>query len=252
MMNNCIKNCFRFPFTISLSACVASLGVLFIPTDSGAQIIHGWDIGARAGLMWQSDTLQINGRVGANNLLSERYIEDNGWLGGLFVGYTWKDAPMKFGLDLALDWNGIDDPHRFHARDAGGNNYLVRARYKRDFFYGLSGRVGQKLSNGVLLFFRLGIERSTNELQLKMDNTNNPNALVRVLDKSVSRHKTGYLLGVGLDIPTAYVNTNLRLEYQYHICGEAEFLLNSSTVLARATYQPKAHFLTLGFQWGQV
>ena len=228
-------------------------GFLFVhATSVRAQMVHGWELGARTGLMWQHGTLNINGTARGNALTRERYIADNGWLGGLFVGYNWKEELVTFGLNLALDWNGIDDPHHFHAKDAAGNNFLVNARYERDFFYGVSARVGYRAWESITPFARVGIERSTNRLNLLADGVNNPAIPVRVLDTALSHHKTGYLLGAGIDIPVYNQNTNLRLEYQYHFCGNIDYFINSNYIAGKAQYQPKAHFLTIGLQWGQI
>jgi opacity protein-like surface antigen len=229
-----------------------SATVLFIHPNALANIRQGWEVGARTGLMWQSGTLNIAGTEGVDTLNSERYIADNGWVGGVFAGYNWKDAPVTFGLNLSLDWNEIDDPHNFHAIDSGGDNFLVRARYERDFFYGFSGRVGYQTSPTMMPYVRVGIERSTNRLRLKADDINNPDMPVRILDKALSHHKTGYLVGLGAEFPILNKNTHLRLEYQFHICGHLEFAFNQNGFVAKADYQPKAHFLTLALQWSQV
>lgn len=238
--------------TIFLSALLFSSGIFFVHNPVKADMVHGWELGARTGLMWQDGTLNITGTAGGDTLNSERYISDTGWLGGVFVGYNWKDELVTLGLNLNLDWNGIDDDHNYHAKDSGGDNFLVRARYERDFFYAFSGRVGYKAWESITPFVRAGIERSTNRLHLAVDDVNNPAIPVRVLDTALSHHKTGYLLGVGIDIPVYNKNTNLRIEYNYHLCSTVDFAPNSNNISGKADYQPKAHFLILALQWGQV
>lgn len=235
-----------------LSALLFSSSLLFDLPLAQATWVDGWELGARTGLMWQHDTLKITGTAGTDTLNSERYIADNGWLGGIFVGYNWKEDLVTLGLNLNLDWNGIDDDHHFHAKDSSGDNYLVGARYERDFFYGVSGRVGYRAWESITPFVRVGIERSMNRLHLKADQVNNPALPVRVLDTKLSHHKTGYLLGVGIDVPVYSKNTSLRIEYNYHLCGNIEFGIGGSGIGGKAEYQPKAHFLTVGLQWGQV
>ncbi len=232
---------------------LCSFALLSVPPSLKADSVDGWELGARTGLMWQDGTLKLTGTAGgANTLNSERYLSDTGWLGGGFVGYNWKDNLVTLGLNLSLDWNGIDDPHHYHAKDSAGNNFLVRARYERDFFYSLSGRVGYQAFESITPFARVGIERSTNRLHLVADDTNNPDIPVRVLDTALSHHKTGYLLGVGIDIPVFNKNTHLRLEYGYHFCGNIEFAPSNANIAGKASYRPKSHFLTVGYQWGQV
>jgi opacity protein-like surface antigen len=237
------------------SLCTAffiSLAVVFIHSNAQADIRQGWEVGARAGLMWQSGLLHISGTEGPDKLNSDRNIGDNGWVGGVFAGYNWKEAPVTFGLNLSLDWNEVDDPHSFHAIDSAGDNFLVRARYERDFFYGFSGRVGYQTSPDMMPYVRVGVERSTNRLRLKADNINDPDLPVRIVDIALSHHKTGYLVGLGAEFPVLNKNTHLRLEYQYHLCGRIEFVFNQNGFAAKAEYQPKAHFLTVALQWGQV
>ncbi len=235
-----------------LPALLFSSGILLAHSSVKAYMVHGWELGARTGLMWQEGTLKINAQAGPDTLNTERHLADNGWLGGIFVGYNWKEELVTLGLNLNLDWNGIDDAHSFYARDSSGDNYLFRARYERDFFYGVSGRVGYRGWESITPFVRAGIERSTNRLHLVAENVNNPAIPVRLLDTNVSHHKTGYLLGVGIDIPVMNKNTNLRFEYNYHLCGRIEFPVSNGAISGKAEYQPNAHFLTVGLQWGQV
>lgn len=235
-----------------LSALLLSSSLFLIHIKANANMVHGWELGARTGLMSQSGTFKISAQSGGDSLNAERHLADNGWLGGLFVGYNWKEELVTLGLNLNLDWNGIDDAHSFVARDSGGGNYLFRARYERDFFYGVSGRVGYRGWESITPFVKVGIERSTNRLHLVAEQINNPAVPVRLLDTNLSGHKTGYLLGVGIDIPVYNKNTNLRFEYNYHLCGTIGFSPSSNLVSGNAGYLPKAHFLTIGFQWGQV
>lgn len=235
-----------------LSALLFSSGILFVHANVKADMAHGWELGARTGLMWQNGTLKITAASGGDTLNAERYLADNGWLGGLFVGYNWKEDLVTLGLNLNLDWNGIDDAHSFSARDSAGNNYLFRARYERDFFYGVSGRVGYRGWESITPYVKAGIERSTNRLNLVAENVNNPAIPIRLLDTALSHHKTGYVLGVGIDIPFYNKNTNLRFEYNYHLCSTIDFAVGNNLIAGKVEYQPKAHFLTIGLQWGQV
>lgn len=235
-----------------LSTLLFSSSMLLALTTAKATWVDGWELGARTGLMSQHGTLKIMASAGADTLNRERYIADSGWLGGLFVGYNWKEDLVTLGLNLNLDWNGIDDDHHFHALDSSGDNYLATVRYERDFFYAVSGRVGYRAWESITPFVRVGIERSTNRLHFKADNVNNPAIPVNILDASLSHHKTGYLLGIGIDIPVYNKNTNLRIEYNYHLCGTIEFGFGNANIGGKAEYQPKAHVLTVGVQWGQV
>lgn len=236
----------------TLPAFFFSIGILFTQASVKAEMLQGWEWGARTGLMWQEGTLEIRGNHLGHILNSQRDIVDTGFLGGVFAGYQWKEDLFTWALNLALDWNEIDEDHHYHAKDAAGDNFLVRSRYEREFFYGVSARMGYQASEFIMPFVRVGIERSMNRLRFRADNTNNPDIPILILDRSLSHHKTGYVLGLGVDIPVLYKNTHLRLEYQYHLCGDIHYTLVNNLFSAQAVFQPKVHFVTIGLQWGQL
>ncbi len=218
-----------------------------------AALQHGFELGGRVGYAWQHDEdLNVNSAFtgGAPTLNYSHNLHDNGWLGGLWVGYNWVCNSLLFGLDLSADWLNADDSHQFLAANSAGANFLNTARFEKDFIYGLSARLGYKQWDFAAPFIRLGIERVRNELSLDIDST--VAVPVRQLGFTKSHHETGYLVGLGMDIPVFNNHTNVRLEYQYHWQNRAEFDFSSGLIAGRADIKPKAHFLTIGLLWSQV
>jgi opacity protein-like surface antigen len=160
---------------------------------------------------------------------------------------------LLLGVDLSADWLDADDRHEFLTTDDAGRNFLNSARFERDFIYGISGRLGYKSWDFATPFVRLGIERAHNKLQYDLDLLD-PAPAVRQLGIAKSHTETGYLVGLGLDIPVFNNNTNVRIEYQYHWQNRADFdFVNvGNTFAGTADLKPKAHFLTIGLLWSQV
>jgi hypothetical protein len=220
-----------------------------------AALQHGFEVGARAGYMWQHDEdLNVSGRFSTGEVYNNSHnLHDNGGLAGVFVGYNWVCNDLLLGLDLSADWIDADDRHDYLARDNAGNNYLNSARFDRDFMYGISGRMGYRAWDFMTPFVRLGIERVDNNLDYDLDYVD-VNPAQRQLGIAKSSHETGYLVGLGMDIPVFNKNTNVRIEYQYHWQNRADydFVNVGNTFSGHADMKPKAHFLTIGLLWSQV
>lgn len=219
-----------------------------------AALQHGFEVGVRGGYAWQHDE-DLNVAAGFNpggaqTLYYTKDLHDNGWLGGVFAGYNWVCNSLLFGLDLSADWLNADDSHQFLRASNTPNNFLNTARFEKDFMYGISARLGYKASDMMTPFLRLGIERVNNKLDLNIDSTTVP--AVRQLGLAQSRHETGYLAGLGVDIPVFNKHTNVRIEYQYHWQNWADFDFSNNLVSGKADIKPKMHLLTVGLLWSQV
>lgn len=217
-----------------------------------AALQHGFEVGVRGGYAWQHDEdLNVASVGGGTTLNYTKNLHDNGWLGGVFAGYNWVCNTLLFGVDLSADWLNADDSHQYLTPGAPAGNFLNTARFDKDFMYGASARLGYKGWNTVSPFVRLGIERVNNKLDLNIAST----AVVPVtqVNLSQSRHETGYLAGLGMDIPVFNKHTNVRIEYQYHWQNRADFNFPAASVLAgKADIKPKMHLLTIGLLWSQV
>lgn len=217
-----------------------------------AALQHGFEVGARAGYMWQHDEdLNFSSTFNTGQVLNfNKELHDNGGVGGLFVGYNWVCNHLLLGVDLSADWMGRADRHEFLTRDNANRNFLNSARFERDFMYGVSGRMGYRAFDYMTPFVRLGIERVNNKLTHDLDLVDP--VTVRQLGLSKSRNETGYLVGLGMDIPVFNNNTNVRIEYQYHWQNRADFDFANSNLSGHTDIKPKAHFLTIGLLWSQV
>lgn len=219
-----------------------------------AALQHGFEVGVRGGYAWQHDgDLNVAAGFipgGAQTLYYTKDLKDNGWLGGLFVGYNWVCNSLLMGVDLSADWLNADDRHQFLKRSNTNVNYLNAARFEKDFMYGVSARLGYKASDLMTPFVRLGIERVNNKLDLDIDTTAVP--AVRQLGLAKSTHETGYLAGLGVDIPVFNKNTNVRVEYQYHWQNWADFGFSNNVLSGKADIKPKMHLLTIGLLWSQI
>ena len=220
-----------------------------------AALQHGFEVGARAGYMWQHDEdLHVSGQFSTGQVYNNsKNLHDNGALAGLFVGYNWVCNELLLGVDLSADWMDSDERHDYLARDNAGRNFLNSARFEKDFMYGISGRMGYRAWDFMTPFVRLGIERAENKLSYDLDYVD-PAVPVRQLGLAKSHDKTGYLVGLGMDIPVFNKNTNVRIEYQYHWQNRAnfDFVNVGNTFSGQADIKPKAHFLTIGLLWSQV
>lgn len=218
-----------------------------------AALQHGFEVGVRGGYAWQHDE-DLNVRstftAGAQTLNYTKDLHDNGWLGGIFAGYNWVCNSLLFGVDLSADWLNADDSHQFLRASNTPNNFLNEARFEKDFMYGASARLGYKGWDTISPFVRLGIERVNNKLDLNIDST--VAVPVRQLGLAKTTHETGYLAGLGMDIPVFNKNTNVRIEYQYHWQNRADFDFSSALLAGKADIKPKMHLLTIGLLWSQV
>lgn len=225
----------------------------FTAGSAQAALQHGFEVGVRGGYAWnhnQDLNVAAGFGAGAQTLYYSKSLQDNNWLGGVFAGYNWVCNNLLMGLDLSADWLDSDDSHQFLAASNTPNNFLNEARFNRDFMYGISARLGYRGYDMMSPFVRLGVERANNKLDLNIDTT--AAAPVRVLGLSDSRHETGYLAGLGVDIPVFNKHTNVRIEYQYHWQNRADFDFSNATLSGKADIKPKMHLLTVGLLWSQV
>lgn len=238
----------------NLVALAVAASALTVCTAQAA-LQHGFEVGARAGYMFQhNEDLNVNSSFAtAETMNFSKNLHDNGGMVGLFAGYNWVCNKLLLGMDVSADWNDADDRHEFLTRDNTGRFFLNSARFEKDFIYGISGRMGYRGWDMATPFVRLGIERARNKLTYDVDDVNVVPS-VRQLGIAKSRHETGYLAGLGLDIPVFNKNTNVRVEYQYHWQNRADydFVNVGSTFSGRADIKPKAHFLTVGLLWSEV
>ena len=221
-----------------------------------AALQHGFEVGGRVGYAWQNNTdLNFAGAFPANpnqQLYYTKSLHDNGAVGGLFVGYNWVCNDLLLGLDASADWLDSGDRHDFLTIDNQNQTFLNSARYKRDALYGVSARMGYRALDFMTPFVRLGIERVNNKLAQDVDLLAPPAAPARQLGLAESTHKSGYLVGLGADIPVFNKHTNVRIEYQYHWQNRVNFDFNNVNINGSVDVNPKAHFLTIGLVWSQV
>lgn len=229
-------------------ATAAVLSSALVAVSAQAALKQGWDVGARVGYQWHHDNLNIMANNAGNVLAAQPRIFDNGFTFGLFGGYQWLCQSLLMGLEANIDWMGSDEDHAFHAVDSAGNNYVVTARYERDLFYGASARMGYRWSDFFMPFARVGIERTNDTLKIGF-NQNSPAGNASIFDHS--KHLTGYLIGLGFEVPVFSPNSNMRIEYQYHWSNRANFN-DSGLISGQYAYKPKMHFLSVGLLWSQV
>ena len=222
-----------------------------------AALQHGFEVGARGGYAWDSGhELNVNSVFNnANGRLDfSKDVHDNGGVFGVFAGYNWLCNELLLGVDLSADWKGNNDRTDFLTRSSGDFNFLNSVGFERDWMYGISGRMGYKAYDFMTPFVRLGLERVRNKLAYDLDFPNPPAATQRILGFEESKHKTGYLVGLGMDIPVFNKHTNVRVEYQYHWQNRVKYdFANAANVFdGSADMKPRAHFLTIGLLWSQI
>jgi outer membrane immunogenic protein len=147
-------------------------------------------IGAQVG----SDNTSIKvDEVGGPNLIDS--IGANGVEGGVFAGYDYPVAANTFvGVEA-----------QFSLSDAKASVYDGAYEGRADYSYGVSARLGQKLSDKTALYGRVGWKST----HLKLSDTGT---------EIWSRDKSGLLLGAGLE---SYVtpHMSIRAEYGYTLMG---------------------------------
>ena len=153
----------------------------------------------------------LEGPRGAGGSLQSDFA-DHGVAGSLFAGYSRDVSNWYLGLEGDVS---IADADWDHARLPGGRVFAV----DRDWAFGLSGILGQRLMGGALLYGRAGL------VVAEFDTTYRTSSGRRFDGKQT---ELGLRFGIGGHVPVSR-DVSVRMEYDYTSFDDYDVTVPSST-----------------------
>jgi len=174
----------------------------------------GFYVGLNAGYGWNnSDDAKIRDLHGPLSYGFKK--QEDGFTGGLQVGYNYQTGNMVFGLEADLNFANFEN------RQSGFGNYLRSAETysvnsKTDWFGTIRPRIGFAATERLLIFATGGLAIG----QVKIDGGYTRNGFILSADDSGSRW--GWTLGAGLEYGITD-NITVKGEYAYVDLGEKTY-----------------------------
>lgn len=202
----------------------------------------------------------------------EETITDNGMQFGGLLGWQFRWCRALFGLEGDLDFISYEQNRQFAFTAAvspirpDGLSYLYTSLYDRGPTYTLSFRTGYFVTPFFMPYVRLGVTSSRDEVSMQSYILRDRNSLppvvppfataLRLIPDQISSNKktvTGWVAGIGAEIPTYIGASSLRIEYNYGRSDSIEIQDNGYPVYGTYTFRrPNTSAIKFSWVWNFI
>lgn len=239
-----------------LSALLA-LTTLLSASSAQAQWEYNWLLGLSGGYAASDGNVSVTVFSPAPTFdvsSFTRDIDDDGFIGGFFVGYQARCNGWLFGGELALDWEDTDADRPFAGTvfDLTGTAVGISgsAHYDRETILGLTARAGYEISPFIMIYLRAGAEWSRDKLFITAATTGTP-ALFGSIEGR--RTVTRFIGAIGFEMPVPIMTgLSFRAEYNYHSKGssvEASGITTDGGTIIVADAKPRTNSIKASLVW---
>ena len=155
----------------------------------------GWYVGASVGAAWERTTSTSNSSYGVDEIADGALptsVRGTSFIGGGEIGYNWQSGNVVFGLEADLSGLGGSFSNRNFATTATGAGIISQMNWLST----VRARLGTTVGPDWLAYVTGGL--AVGQVKNTM-NFGDPGAIFIVNNKSVTKTRTGWTVGGGLE-----------------------------------------------------